>query len=122
MCRLDKDLVYIIVFNAIGTIFNLCKFNTRMKRNSVHFIVAITLPFPLFSPSKKERHRIKRERQVLATKKMHGVPFHLILRLGTSICTFVFVDESERVINLLCCPVLSNFSVFFLIFLEGRKK
>ena len=58
----------------------------------------------------------------MATQKMHGVPFHLILRLGTSICTFVFVDESERVINLLCCPVLSNFSVFFLIFLEGRKK
>ena len=111
MCRLNKDLVYIIVFNAIGTIFNLCKFNTRMKRNSVHFIVAITLPFPLFSPSKKERHRIKRERQVLATKKMHGVPFHLILRLGTSICTFL--DESERVINLLCCPV-----AFFLFILN----
>ena len=51
----------------------------------------------------------------MATQKTHGVPFHRILRLGTSICTFL--DESERVINLLCCPV-----AFFLfkIFFGGR--
>ena len=36
-----------------------------MKRNSVIFFVVITL---FFSPSKKNVHRIKRERAVKATK------------------------------------------------------
>ena len=49
---------------------------SMMKRKSMHFI---TLPFPFFNPTKKKRHRIKRERVVMAAKKMHGVPFHLIL-------------------------------------------
>ena len=44
-----------------------------MKRNSVHFFVAFTLPFPLFlSLSNKKRNRIKRGRAVKATENSRG--------------------------------------------------
>ena len=47
-----------------------------MKRNSVHFLSPLLSISLFFSPSKKKRHRIKRERSVMATKIMHGVPIH----------------------------------------------
>ena len=45
-----------------------------MKRNSVHFLAVITLPFPqFFFPSKKKN---KKRMGSNGDKKMHGVPFH----------------------------------------------
>jgi hypothetical protein len=41
-----------------------------MNRKSVHFFGRH------YSPSKKKRHRIYIEREVRATKKMHGGPLH----------------------------------------------
>ena len=56
--------------------------NKWMNRESVHFFVAINLPVLLIlSLSKKNGHRIKRERTVMA-KKMHGVPIHQIIVLN----------------------------------------
>ena len=48
-----------------------------MKQNSVQFFLSPLLSLsPFFSLFNIKRHRIKRERAVMATKKMQGVPFH----------------------------------------------
>ena len=40
------------------------------------FFGAFTTPFPLFSPSNKKRHRIKKRWGSNRDKKMNRVPFH----------------------------------------------
>ena len=50
-----------------------------MKRNSVHFLSPLLSLSLFFPPSKKKRHRLKRERESSnGDKKLHGVPCDLV--------------------------------------------
>jgi hypothetical protein len=47
-----------------------------VTRNSVHFFVAITVPFPIFLSLYEKGAGNKKKKSSNGDKKMHGVPIH----------------------------------------------